>query len=470
MDYNYIHAGQRYEENSASTSKITPIKKRKQILKSKSDIGVNSNKKSYFGRNIENISPNFNEEQKFDFFDVNEKIFDLKEKYLVTEEKLDDVSNKIERVEKKIIEYTKVSRIPKKLDMKGIEDREWRTISDPHIVTKKLMKELDKIQKAPQPKGCESFGKKQKDIPENLITILKDSVSVKGTEKHVNHDRAGEGELVFRKKFFCQEKIPYRMVCDGHGNKGEVASELVVKEFPKILAETLEEFNPKEWSKEGIWNALKIACVRMDGKFEEDIFGGTTMLFTVPLMGYSWSATVGDGSIFFINGDKTIPMNRAADLLNGDFARSIIKRGGEIFIKDSILCEEKLSNNLYVKEDFSGKTPRINKQLNIGRGFGNKVKVLKNSEGQKVYTARCKIARFNLDDLEKDHLVVQCTDGATAVASIDQMANVIREIRNSIMLDNNSFHPLAKEIVKFVMGAKEKRDDVTVQIFTLPQN
>ncbi len=191
-------------------------------------------------------------------------------------------------------------------------------------------------------------------------------------------------------------------VFDGHG--GAEASLYLAKHLQAELVKTLQEFHPNgTLTDEGIWNALKLAFVRLSDRFKATgADSGTTATVAVMLDGNLWTANVGDSRTILQNSDKKIfQLSEDAKPDDYKYQKGIRKRGGVVFS--------------------DGHVPRINGILAVGRAVGDA------GVGPGV-SARPKITKVSLSKISSgSHLVLAC-DGIYDVASTRQTGGLVHKL------------------------------------------
>ena len=113
-------------------------------------------------------------------------------------------------------------------------------------------------------------------------------------------------------------------VFDGHG--GREAAIHVRENLEQVFQQTLEEFCSKGLTDEAIWNALKIACVKLKIGFDQR-HAGTTATIAMILDGKLWSANVGDSRTILDNG---IQLSEDAKPDDPNYKNGIENRGGQV--------------------------------------------------------------------------------------------------------------------------------------------
>lgn len=204
-------------------------------------------------------------------------------------------------------------------------------------------------------------------------------------------------------------------IFDGHG--GTKAAEYVRDHLQEVLNEALIEFNPNGLSDVGIWNALKITCVRLSDRFlleyhsqiirfeNESIADkhGTTATFSMILDGKLWTANVGDSRAILSNSGVPIQLTEDAKPNDPRYKRGIEKRGGEVLF-------------YYLW--------RINADLSCARAIGD-------FRLHGANSARPKITMMPLSSIQPgSDLLIGC-DGNFDVASTKQIIQTVHAHRDT---------------------------------------
>lgn len=192
-------------------------------------------------------------------------------------------------------------------------------------------------------------------------------------------------------------------VFDGHG--GTAAARYVKEHIQEKLTATLQEFNRGQLTDEGIWNALKLVCVRLNGDFKQALprdLSGTTAAIALILNGEIWCANVGDSRAIFAGWEgEHCQLTEDAKPEASKYRRGIENRGGILERVQGIF--------------------RINGNLAVARAVGDQL------VGDGV-SARAKITKRDLPP-SGGHLILGC-DGIWDVASTRQAAAAIQAHAN----------------------------------------
>jgi|GEM_PF-4894260 len=190
-------------------------------------------------------------------------------------------------------------------------------------------------------------------------------------------------------------------VFDGHG--GRLASQYVRDNLQRKLIVTLLEFNLNGLTDVGIWNALKMTCVRLNKDFlrehpNEALDQGTTATIALIVNDKLWTANVGDSRILL---DDFGQLTEDAKPEDPRYRRNIEHRGG--FIQH---------NGVW----------RIEGDLACGRSIG---------DHRLHKSARPKITRVPLSSLPQGNNLYLGCDGIFDVASTRQILQAGRNQRNA---------------------------------------
>lgn len=139
-----------------------------------------------------------------------------------------------------------------------------------------------------------------------------------------------------------KRNIPSKLIgCfDGHARLGEVVSEYVVKELPKLLASKLEKIEPKD-QPEKVSKAIKETFVEMDKSAPAEISGGCTASIILQRGSKLYVANAGDSRSFVVvyrANTKTanvIYISREDKPNLPDERERVEKAGGEVLIPHS---------------------------------------------------------------------------------------------------------------------------------------
>lgn len=192
-------------------------------------------------------------------------------------------------------------------------------------------------------------------------------------------------------------------IFDGHG--GWTAARYAKENLERKLHETLNEFCSGGLTDEAIWNALKIAFVRLNEEFKETR-PGTTATVAMILDGKLWTANVGDSRTIL---DSGIQLSEDAKPTDPRYRKGIENRGGKVFFN------------------------RVNGCLAVARAVGD--------HDVGAISPRPKITVYPVSKLAKgSHLILTC-DGIYDVSSTRQIAAAVRAHKDRPAVE------LAKNIV-----------------------
>lgn len=197
-------------------------------------------------------------------------------------------------------------------------------------------------------------------------------------------------------------------IFDGHG--GRLAARFVKENLAKKLQEVLVEFNPEGLTDTGIWNALKMACVRLNRDLEsthayETRNQGTTATIAMLLDNKLWTANVGDSRTILDNNGVAVQLSRDAKPDDPLFRAGIEHRGGIV--------------------RFTFGIARINSILSVARAMGD--------YALRGVSARPTITMIPLSEIQSRSHLILCSDGVYEVArTIDVMNLAYRSTALSV--------------------------------------
>jgi serine/threonine protein phosphatase PrpC len=224
-------------------------------------------------------------------------------------------------------------------------------------------------------------------------------------------------------------------IFDGHG--GRQTAVYARDNLGRKLQETLERFNRDDLSDEGIWNALKMACVELDEEILRRVgfVSGSTATFSLILGGKLWTANVGDSRTILINGKDVIQLTEDAKPEIEHYTNSIRNRGGFIQFVD---CW------------------RVNGGLAPARSFGDHFH-------RGAVSARPKITSIPLAHIAPGSTLILACDGLYDVASTNQVGRTV-----NAALDKD----LSAETIATVLAQKAlkagSRDNVSTLVVLFP--
>lgn len=218
-------------------------------------------------------------------------------------------------------------------------------------------------------------------------------------------------------------------IFDGHG--GASAAEYLKEHLSAQVAETLLEMNQSGLTDVGIWNALKMAFVKLNRIYEGR--AGSTATLAVVLDNKLWVANLGDSRTILVKETGSV-MQLSEDAKPADprYLRGIQNRGGWVRM---------------------GRTPRVQGRLAVARAFGDHAL-------EPFVSSRPKITMVPLSEIPRgSHIVLAC-DGVYDVASTRQIGNFIHENRNT------SLQQMAEGIVNssYVAGSRDNLSAMVVRL------
>ncbi|HEY2810197.1 MAG TPA: PP2C family serine/threonine-protein phosphatase [Rhabdochlamydiaceae bacterium] len=289
------------------------------------------------------------------------------------------------------------------------EYRENRIRHGAENISARLAKELAYAQQQMQAEPAKAF--RYRHAPANFPTH----------EEHVGNYRVGVCHFQGRRANMEDEHLatafsvningtiyPVTLfgIFDGHGCNA--AARYIKKHFAQKLNQALVEFNPRGLHDEGVWNALKMTCVRLhrdyciryrsnrpDPRFDISFHAGTTAAVAMILNGKLWTANVGDSGIALDRGPNHSPLRLTWDQKPEDprIQPGIEHRGGQV-----------IWNGVY----------RINGDLGCGRSIGDN-----RLEG--ANSARPKITAVPLSEIPPHSTLYIYCDGLSDVTSTYQL-------------------------------------------------
>lgn len=226
--------------------------------------------------------------------------------------------------------------------------------------------------------------------------------------------------------------IPLFGVFDGHG--GNFVSRFVATHLQAELSAALKKYNPNGLTDEGIWNALKMACVSLDKQIDPILKAqGSTGTFAMILDGKIWTANVGDSRTIIDNGGTPVQLTEDAKPDDPNYAKGIGNRNGVVI---------------------DGLPPRVNGILAVARAFGDH-----GLNG--AVSARPKITALPLRNIRPGSHLVLCCDGVWDVASTRQVARAVH------LHSYQTPEVLAKNIVYSAFAAGST-DNLSAMVIRLP--
>jgi protein phosphatase 1L len=188
-------------------------------------------------------------------------------------------------------------------------------------------------------------------------------------------------------------KVPLFGVFDGHG--GVKAAKYAKDHLEEVLQDTLKEFYPDILKHEGMWNALKMTCVRLniDCRSSVSCTVGSTLLFAIEMFGKLWIVNVGDSRAVLNNGGTFIQLSEDAKPTTPRFEKCINNRGGKVLYE------------------------RLDGDLGVSRAIGD-------ARWGKFVSARPKITMLPLSFVQPGSDLLLGCDGNFSVASTRQILQV----------------------------------------------
>lgn len=194
-------------------------------------------------------------------------------------------------------------------------------------------------------------------------------------------------------------------IFDGHG--GAEAAQFVRDHLQTKLQESLIEFNPQGLNDAGIWNALKMTCVRLNQdlrnhnqEIAED--QGTTATITMILDQKLWTANVGDSRVVLDNGGTPVQCTEDAKPGDARYKQGIEHRGGKVVVNG---------------------IPRVCGDLGVARAIGDQ-------RLNGAVSARPKITMKPLSEIQQgSHLVLAC-DGIYDVSTTKDIVDATHQHAN----------------------------------------
>lgn len=186
-------------------------------------------------------------------------------------------------------------------------------------------------------------------------------------------------------------------VFDGHG--GCQASAFVKERLLQYLKEAFEKENAEGLTDDGIFQAFKTCCEKLDKDYLGE--GGTTATFAVLLNGKIWVANVGDSRTILVTREGVaVQASEDAKLIIPRYRDEIVNDlGGEI-----------------------GADGRVNGILSLARAIGDKQIIGKT--GKCCISPNPKITCYSLEDFKDGFLVLAC-DGLYDVATTNEVGQAI---------------------------------------------
>ncbi len=230
------------------------------------------------------------------------------------------------------------------------------------------------------------------------------------------------------------KKYPIQLfgIFDGHG--GPDVSKFVKQHLANEVNAALKQHNPNGLTDEGIWNALKMACVSLDKKIPSKWANqGSTGTIAMILDGKLWTANVGDSRTVLDQAGTPVQLSEDAKPGDARYEKGIKNRNGVVM---------------------NGLPPRVNGILAVARAFGDH-----GLNG--AVSARPKITMLPLKSIPKESHLVLCCDGVWDVASTAQVVKAVHANRNE------SPATLAKNIVYSALLAGST-DNLSAMVVKLP--
>lgn len=188
-------------------------------------------------------------------------------------------------------------------------------------------------------------------------------------------------------------------IFDGHG--GSLVAQFLRDNLQRKLQQTLIEFNREGLTEDGIWNALKMTCVRLNRDLESlhpqiARNQGSTATIAMILDGNLWTANVGDSRTVLDNNGTPFQLSRDAKPADPLFRAGIEHRGGNVT---------------------DGGTPRVNGILAVARAFGD-------LQLNGAVSVRPTITVISLSVIQPESHLILCCDGIFDVARTIDVVNL----------------------------------------------
>ncbi|MRI33061.1 hypothetical protein EOPP23_08700 [Endozoicomonas sp. OPT23] len=326
--------------------------------------------------------------------------------------------------------------LPSKEQLDLIEDYEYRLVSSPKEVKKKLEQELEAAKK----QQGEEVNRKFKNKAQGLATVSVDysqfdenrkngnrTIAIKyeprstqESQYNLRYDTLGVGKSAvchtqgretkmedehisagFTIKAGGKEvTVDVSGILDGHGGNSAAkqAKKLLEVHLQKRLQEYCKDGVEGEEGDAAIWNAIKIAFVDTSHAIKHSkgaLGAGTTANIAIKIGNDLWVANSGDSRAILLNKDgSAVQLSEDAKAKNDKFRGSVEKRGGEVT-----------------------KNGRVNNSTAVARSLGEHAEL-------GAVSARPKITKVPIQPGQK---LIQTCDGVPDVGRTDEIAKVVHD-------------------------------------------
>jgi len=218
---------------------------------------------------------------------------------------------------------------------------------------------------------------------------------------------------------------------DGHARLGEVVSEYVVQELPKLLASKLEKIEPRDQPEE-IKKAITETFIEMDKTAPAEVSGGCTASIMLQRGSKLYIANAGDSRSFVVvyransKSAEIVYISREDKPSLPDERERVEKAGGQVLLPPS-----GTSRVLYTDPE-SGLTSGLAMSRSIGDWEVGKFGVIPDPivdviDIEKVVNNRCGSEKGGSDKFDDDICVfaVSATDGLMDFSSPDLIAKTV---------------------------------------------
>lgn len=236
-------------------------------------------------------------------------------------------------------------------------------------------------------------------------------------------------------------------VFDGHTGVG--CARYLARKIAGHLQKSLEEaFSELPFSEEVIiFNVLTTACVELGEQWAKKNRSARSVALIVLVIGNElWVANVGDSRAILIDGDQIIALSRDAKPtqdVNDVFYKSVIRRGGELYLKKNALRVSPAGCNIAKAVGYSASGSGVN--------------------------PRAEIIKYSLASVNKKTLILAC-DGLWDFASSSQVAQSViqHQATNPDATSLRIAKMLVKKTCRAVQGeGRQFGDNLTVIVADL---
>jgi serine/threonine protein phosphatase PrpC len=237
------------------------------------------------------------------------------------------------------------------------------------------------------------------------------------------------------------KRVTMTGIFDGHG--GNECSNFVANNIASELKKCLEQFNEKELSDEGIYNAITMTFVDLSHQFNPtnriegagfNLYAGNTANIALNIDGDLWVANSGDSRAVLVDNKGIIQqLSEDAKPFDSYYYQMITDRYGYVSLDDGI--------------------PRINRRLAVGTSLGD-------HWANGAVSSRPRITKLPKNDNKL--ILIQCTDGIFDVATNDELVSRYR----SGIEKGLSHSEIAQDILLAAVEC-QSRDNLTVLIRSL---